>query len=105
MPVPADDTPAKATPVTAKNPAKDDGLEDFAVTDDDLDELTLDFAGSGDNQWREEYRHYTKKDGTPMVYWNLRSRKSSIDPVTSKRKIPYKKGGKFKDGSRRLQTK
>lgn len=63
--------------------------EDFAVSDFDF------YIGIDKGEWRVETRTYTKQDGTLMLYYNYRRRKSYVNS-DKKRIIPYRKGGKRK---------
>ncbi len=63
------------------------------IDDEDLEDDDLDFYAKVDSKvWRVETRTYTKQDGTTMLYFNYRRRKSYVK--SGKRIIPYKKGGK-----------
>lgn len=83
--------------VTAKTKKQSpqNGLEhdDFFAGEDFAGAVEVDFAAGVDGDvWRVERRTYTKQDGTTMLYYNYRARKSYVK--SGKRIVPYRKGGK-----------
>lgn len=89
--------PQKPTKLPQK-PEVEDFAGNFAgndlIDDEDLEASDFDFYANVDRQkWRLETRTYTKKDGTVMLYFNYRRRKSYVNP-DGKRIIPYRRGGK-----------
>ena len=80
------------------------GLPDF-LRDADFSQLQEYKPIPQKNGWRVETREYIQKDGTVMIYYNYRSRKSHINE-NGKRTTKYKKGGKHvKTGQRNNKTR